>query len=108
VNIRAGPGPAVQPNGKRRRLRIRASLDEPEEGVDGVVLLIWGEGEGRKVDIARVLLLCAECSDASTRPGSLVGDGDVRVDGRVEDGIVGDGRCELLGDRAAGEGDCRS
>jgi hypothetical protein len=60
------------------------------------------------VNIARVLLLCIEGSDAGARSGRLVGDGDIRVDGRAKDGIVGDGRCELVGDRAAHKGENRS
>jgi len=57
------------------------SLEEPEKSIDRVVLLKGFEGKWRKIDIARVLLLCIE--SCRTRAGIrfLVGDGDARIDG---------------------------
>ena len=61
----AGAGTAIEPYCERRSLRRLPSLDEPEEGVDGIVLLDGSKCIRRKRDVARVLLLRIEYGGAS-------------------------------------------
>lgn len=49
-----------------------ASLEEPEECVDGIILLVRLERERRKVDVAAVLLLGGESGGAGARLRFLV------------------------------------
>ena len=62
-------------------LRVLASLEEPKKRIDRMVLLKGCEGEWRKIDITRVLLLCIESCLARVGIRLLVGDGDARIDG---------------------------
>lgn len=82
-------GSTVQPDRERSGFGRLASLDEPEECVDRVVLLNGRKSEGREVDVTGVLLLGVEDSRACSRLWLLVLYGNVRIDWRLEDGGKG-------------------
>lgn len=72
-----------------RCLWICASLKEPEERIDRVVLLIRLKRKRGKIDITRVLLLRIESCDARIGSRLLVGNGDAGIDGRFNNGVIG-------------------
>jgi hypothetical protein len=62
------------------------SFNEPEKGIDRVVLLYGREGIRRDSDVTGVLLLAAEDGRARSWVGSLVGNGDRRGYRRLQGG----------------------
>lgn len=79
-----------------RCIWVCASLKEPEERIDRVVLLIGLKRKRVKIDITRVLLLRIKSCDARIGSRLLVGDGDAGIDGRLNDGVIGDRERILL------------
>ena len=76
---------AYHPNRQWCICRILPRLEEPEEGVDRVVLLYWGEGEWWETDVTSILLLSIESRHTRLGRGCVIGNGDVFIDGRFHD-----------------------